>query len=175
MLFRSEWIWEKTTATGWFNAKKMPMKAHENILVFYKKPPVYNYEKTKGHKPMNSYTKRVDVINKSTTYGKVKKDMSGGGETERYPRSVIKFSTDKQKSAIHPTQKPIALFEYLIKTYTNEGETVLDNCIGSGTTAIACLNTNRNYIGFEIDKKYCELANNRIKEFISEKEELTNK
>src|SRR5699024_3441245 len=84
-MLKYEWIWEKTTATGWFNAKKMPMKAHENILVFYKKPPVYNYEKTKGHKPMNSYTKRVDVINKSTTYGKVKKDMSGGGETERYP------------------------------------------------------------------------------------------
>ena len=174
-MLKYEWIWEKTTATGWFNAKKMPMKAHENILVFYKKPPVYNYEKTKGHKPMNSYTKRVDVINKSTTYGKVKKDMSGGGETERYPRSVIKFSTDKQKSTIHPTQKPVALFEYLIKTYTNENETVLDNCMGSGTTAIAAINTNRNYIGFELDKKYCELANNRIKEFISEKEELTNK
>ena len=174
-MLKYEWIWEKTTATGWFNAKKMPMKAHENILVFYKKLPVYNYEKTKGHKPMNSYTKRVDVINKSTTYGKVKKDMSGGGETERYPRSVIKFSTDKQKSTIHPTQKPVALFEYLIKTYTNENETVLDNCMGSGTTAIAAINTNRNYIGFELDKKYCELANNRIKEFISEKEELTNK
>ena len=138
------------------------MKAHENILVFYKKPPVYNYEKTKGHKPMNSYTKRVDVINKSTTYGKVKKDMSGGGDTERYPRSVIKFSTDKQKNSIHPTQKPVALFEYLIKTYTNEGETVLDNCMGSGTTAIAAINTNRNYIGFELDEEYYNLANERI-------------
>ena len=168
-MLKYEWIWEKTTATGWFNAKKMPMKAHENILVFYRKPPIYNYEKTKGHKPMNNYTKKADVINKSTTYGKVKKDMSGGGTTERYPRSVIKFSTDKQKSAIHPTQKPVALFEYLIKTYTNENETVLDNCMGSGTTAIAAINTNRNYIGFELDKKYCELANNRIKEFISEK------
>ena len=174
-MLKYEWIWEKTTATGWFNAKKMPMKAHENILVFYRKPPIYNYEKTKGHKPMNNYTKKVDVINKSTTYGKVKRDMSGGGTTERYPRSVIKFSTDKQKSAIHPTQKPVALFEYLIKTYTNEGETVLDNCMGSGTTAIAAINTNRNYIGFELDEEYCELSNNRIKEFISEKEVLTNK
>src|SRR5699024_8284152 len=100
--------------------------------------------------------------NKSTTYGKVKKDMSGGGETERYPRSVIKFSTDKQKSAIHPTQKPVSLFEYLIKTYTNEGETVLDNCMGSGTTAIAAINTNRNYIGFELDEEYYNLANERI-------------
>ena len=163
-MLKYEWIWEKTTATGWFNAKKMPMKAHENILVFYKKPPVYNYEKTKGHKPTNSYTKRVDVINKSTTYGKVKKDMSGGGETERYPRSVIKFSTDKQKSTIHPTQKPVALFEYLIKTYTNEGETVLDNCMGSGTTAIAAINTNRNYIGFELDEEYYKASLERIEE-----------
>ena len=90
--------------------------------------------------------------------------MSGGGETERYPRSVIKFSTDKQKSAIHPTQKPVALFEYLIKTYTNEGETVLDNCMGSGTTAIAAINTNRNYIGFELDEEYCKASLERIEE-----------
>ncbi|MDK3781146.1 site-specific DNA-methyltransferase [Staphylococcus pseudintermedius] len=161
-MLKYEWIWEKTTATGWFNAKKMPMKAHENILVFYRKPPIYNYEKTKGHKPMNNYTKKADVANKSTTYGKVKKDVSGGGTTERYPRSVIKFSTDKQKSAIHPTQKPVALFEYLIKTYSNEGETVLDNFIGSGTTAVACLNTKRNYIGFELDEEYYEVALKRI-------------
>ena len=88
--------------------------------------------------------------------------MSGGGETERYPRSVIKFSTDKQKSTIHPTQKPVALFEYLIKTYTNENETVLDNCMGSGTTAIACINTNRNYIGFEMDEEYYKASIERI-------------
>src|SRR5699024_7861006 len=167
-MLRYEWIWEKTTATGWFNAKKMPMKAHENILVFYKKPPVYNYEKTKGHKPMNSYTKREDVINKSTTYGKVKKDMSGGGETEKYPRSVIKYSTDKQKRTMHPTQKSVAIFEYLIKKYTNEGETVLDNCIGSGTTVIACNNTNRNYIGIKKEKEYVDIANERINNYMKD-------
>ncbi|MDA2619233.1 site-specific DNA-methyltransferase [Bacillus cereus] len=158
-LFRYEWIWEKTAATGHLNAKKMPMRAHESILVFYKKLPTYNPIKTTGHAPVNSYTKHQDD---GSNYGKTKVGISGGGSTERYPRSVQRFSTDKQKEAIHPTQKPVALFEYLIKTYTNEGETVLDNCIGSGTTAVAALNTNRNFIGFEISKEYCVAANERI-------------
>lgn len=92
---RYEWIWEKTQATGFLNAKKMPMKAHENILVFYKNIPTYNPQKTFGHKPINSYTKRADVQNKTDIYGKVKKDISGGGETDRYPRSVQIFSSDK--------------------------------------------------------------------------------
>ncbi|WP_242270989.1 site-specific DNA-methyltransferase [Bacillus cereus group sp. BfR-BA-01425] len=158
-LFRYEWIWEKTAATGHLNAKKMPMRAHESILVFYKKLPTYNPIKTTGHAPVNSYTKHQDD---GTNYGKTKIGISGGGSTDRYPRSVQRFSTDKQKEAIHPTQKPVALFEYLIKTYTNEGETVLDNCIGSGTTAVAAINTNRNFIGFEISKEYCAAANQRI-------------
>lgn len=159
-LFRYEWIWEKTTATGHLNAKKMPMKAHENIIVFYKKLPTYNPQKTKGHEPVHNYTKYQDD---GTNYGKTQVGISGGGSTERYPRSVQTFSTDKQKEALHPTQKPVALFEYLIKTYTNEGEIVLDNCIGSGTTAIACMNTNRNWIGIEMEEEYVNLANDRIK------------
>ncbi|WP_255258643.1 DNA-methyltransferase [Bacillus cereus] len=158
-LFRYEWIWEKTAATGHLNAKKMPMRAHENILIFYKKLPTYNPMKTTGHAPVNSYTKHQDD---GSNYGKTKIGVSGGGSTERYPRSVQRFATDKQKESIHPTQKPVALFEYLIKTYTNEGETVLDNCIGSGTTAVAAINTNRNFIGFEISKEYCAAANRRI-------------
>ncbi|MDW4537107.1 site-specific DNA-methyltransferase [Bacillus cereus] len=158
-LFRYEWIWEKTAATGHLNAKKMPMRAHESILVFYKKLPTYKPIKTTGHAPVNSYTKHQDD---GTNYGKTKIGISGGGSTERYPRSVQRFSTDKQKEAIHPTQKPVALFEYLIKTYTNEGETVLDNCIGSGITAVAAINTNRNFIGFEISEEYCAAANRRI-------------
>ncbi|PFC85191.1 site-specific DNA-methyltransferase [Bacillus anthracis] len=158
-LFRYEWIWEKTAATGHLNAKKMPMRAHESILVFYKKLPTYNPIKTTGHAPVNSYIKHQDD---GTNYGKTKVGISGGGSTERYPRSVQRFATDKQKEAIHPTQKPVALFEYLIKTYTTEGETVLDNCIGSGTTAVAAINTNRNFIGFEISEEYYTAANQRI-------------
>ncbi|WP_242808173.1 site-specific DNA-methyltransferase [Bacillus sp. N447-1] len=158
-LFRYDWIWEKTLATGHLNAKKMPMRAHESILVFYKKLPTYNPIKTTGHTPVNSYTKHQDD---GSNYGKTKIGISGGGSTERYPRSVQRFSADKQKEAMHPTQKPVALFEYLIKTYTNEGETVLDNCMGSGTTAAAAVNTNRNFIGFEILEEYCAAANERI-------------
>lgn len=160
-LLRYEWIWEKTQATGHLNAKKMPMKAHENILVFYKNLPTYNPQKTAGHKPMNSGTKRV--TQKNNCYGQIENNnLTFGGNTDRYPRSVLQFKSDKQTEYIHPTQKPAGLCEYLIKTYTNENETVLDNCIGSGTTAIACINTNRNFIGFELDTGYFNIANQRI-------------
>ena len=162
-LFKYEWIWEKTSATGHLNAKKMPMKAHENIVVFYKKTPTYNPQKTTGHKRKVSKAEhKIDCI-MTTNYNE--HGFTTYDSTERYPRSVQVFSTDKQKEALHPTQKPVALFEYLIKTYTNEGMTVLDNCMGSGTTAIACMNTNRNYIGFELDNTYYELANKRIEEY----------
>jgi DNA modification methylase len=160
-LLRYEWIWEKTTATGHLNAKKMPMKAHENFLVFYKKLPTYNPQMTTGHRPVNSYTKHQDD---GSNYGKTVIGISGGGSTIRYPRSVQTFKTDKQKVAIHPTQKPVALFEYFIRTYTNEGDIVLDNCIGSGTTAIACMNTNRKFIGFEKDENYYQSCIERIKQ-----------
>lgn len=155
-ILRYEWIWEKNKATGHLNAKKMPMKAHENVLVFYKKLPIYN--------PQGLIKKKEPTIRRGgrgngTNYGKSDKDAIQ--VYENYPRDILKFDMDKATS--HPTQKPIALFEYLIKTYTNEGETVLDNCIGSGTTAIACMNTNRNFIGFELDEGYCNIANERIK------------
>ena len=159
-MLKYEWIWEKTSATGHLNAKKMPMKAHENILVFYKKPPTYNPQKTTGHERKVSTAKHKRNSKNSSNYGE--SSATTYDSTERYPRSVQLFSTDKQKSSLHPTQKPVALFEYLVKTYTNEGDLVLDNCMGSGTTAVACMNTNRNYIGFELDKDYYELANERI-------------
>lgn len=158
-MLKYEWIWEKTTATGHLNAKKMPMKAHENILVFYKKLPTYNPQKTMGHTPVHSYTKHQDD---GSNYGKTKVGISGGGSTERYPRSVQVFKSDKQKVALHPTQKPIDLLQYLIKTYTNENELVLDNCMGSGSTGVACLNTNRKFIGIEKEEKYFNIAKNRI-------------
>jgi len=165
-MLKYEWIYEKPQATGFLNAKKMPLKAHENILVFYKKPPTYNPQKTYGHKPINSYTKKADVQNKTDVYGKVSKDVSGGGETERYPRSVKVFKSDKQKNklngTIHPTQKPLDLIKFLVKTYTNEKDLVLDNVAGSGTTAVACEELNRGYIVIEKEKKYYDIILKRI-------------
>ena len=159
-----EWIWEKTTATGHLNAKKMPMKAHENILVFYDKLPTYNPQKTTGHKPANSYTKHQDD---GSNYGETKVGISGGGQTDRYPRSVQVFKTDKQKISLHPTQKPVALLEYLIKTYTNEGDTVLDFTAGSFSTGVASLNTNRKFIGVEMNEEYFNIAKDRIEKSLN--------
>ena len=167
-MLRYEWIWEKTQATGHLNAKKMPMKAHENILVFYKKLPTYNPIKTIGHNPIHSYTKYIDTQNKTELYGSVSQEISGGGNTDRYPRSIQVFSSDKQKSKLHPTQKPVALLEYLIKTYTNEDNIVLDNTFGSCSTGIACLNSNRNFIGVELDDTYFNTSVNRINTYIKD-------
>lgn len=156
-LFRYEIIWEKPSATGFLNAKKQPLRAHENILVFYKSQPTYNPQKTFGHERKTA--KRKDIG--SEHYGK-QVNIKSYDSTERYPRSVQVFSSDKQKQALHPTQKPVALCEYLIRTYTNEGETVLDNTMGSGTTGVACVNTGRAFIGIEQEQKYFEIAQERI-------------
>lgn len=161
-LFRYEWIWEKTSPTGHLNAKKMPMRAHESVLVFYKKLPTYNPQKTKGHARKASSAAHKRNSKMSTNYRSY--GLTSYDSTERYPRSVQVFPTDKQKEALHPTQKPIALLEYLIRTYTNEGDVVLDNCIGSGSTAVAACNTNRNFIGMELDKGYYEIATLRVQE-----------
>ena len=160
-----EWIWEKTTATGHLNAKKMPMKAHENILVFYDKLPTYNPQKTSGHKPANSYTKHQDD---GSNYGKTKVGVSGGGQTDRYPRSVQVFKTDKQKVSLHPTQKPVSLLEYLINTYSNEGDTVLDFTFGSCSTGVAALNTNRKFLGVEMEENYFDIGASRMEGCLSE-------
>lgn len=161
-LLRYEWIWEKTSATGHLNAKKMPMKAHENILVFYKKLPIYNFIKTKNHKPTNSYRKTIEIQNRANIYGLTKKEVVGGGSTERYPRSVLRFASDKQKSNLHDTQKPIKLIEYMIQTYTNENDLILDNCCGSGTTAVASENLKRKWICIEKEQKYCDVTVKRL-------------
>lgn len=159
-MLKYEWIWEKTNPTGHLNAKKSPMKAHENVLVFYKRQPIYNPIKTTGHKRKTA-TKRHDFTG---TYGKQNFDELPYDSTDRYPRSVLVFPSDKQTSKLHPTQKPVALMEYMIRTYTNEGMTVLDNCMGSGTTGVACVNTGRNFIGIEMDENYFQIAKNRIEE-----------
>ena len=151
-LFRYELIWEKTIATNPFLSKKQPMKKHENILIFYKKQPLYNPQYETG-KP---YTDKGNRQNKRSTQTTMdKKPINNNGY--RYPSSVKKFSNGNN-GAIHPTQKPILLYEYLIKTYTNEGDTVLDNCMGSGTTCLAAKELNRKFIGIEKEPKYYEIA-----------------
>ena len=167
-LLRYEWIWEKTQATGHLNAKKMPMKAHENILVFYKKLPTYNPQMTHGHiRKVSSAKNRGACIERrnntdniySNEYADRVKDYDS---TSRYPRSVITFATDKQTSNLHKTQKPVSLFEYLIKTYSNEGDIILDNVAGSGTTGEVCIKNNRDFILIEKELKYYEVIKKRI-------------
>jgi site-specific DNA-methyltransferase (adenine-specific) len=150
--FRYAWVWEKASATGHLNAKRMPMKLHEDILVFSRAPAPYNPQ---GLVP----------------YGKVTRRGGNGGnfgasgtenlqEFTNYPRSILRFANDPKP--VHPTQKPVALMEYLIRTYTNEGDTVLDNCMGSGTCGVAAANTGRKFIGIERDPGYFAIATNRI-------------
>lgn len=160
-MLKYEWVWEKTNATGHLNAKKCPMKAHENILVFYDRLPTYNPQKTSGHKPVNSFSKKHDSA--GACYGKTA-TSKGGGNTDRYPRSVQLFASDKQKSKLHPTQKPLALMRYMVRTYTNEGDTVLDFCMGSGTTGVACAEERRNFIGIEKDETFYGMARDRIRQ-----------
>lgn len=152
--FRYEWIWEKEQGTGYLNAARIPLKKHENILVFYKKLPTYNPQYTEG-KPYKSYSSE----NNTQNYGK-HKAWTTVNDGRRCPVDILRFTHDKERT--HPTQKPVALCEYLIKTYTNEGETVLDNCMGSGSTGVACVNTGRNFIGIEINDNYFNIAKERI-------------
>ena len=153
-MLRYEWIWKKSKATGHLNAKKMPLKEHENILIFYKNLPRYNAQ--------GLIKKDIPTIrkgrNNGSNYGESSKDAIQ--EYENYPKSVLEFASVGK--TIHPTQKPVALLEYLIKTYTNEGELVLDNCMGSGSTGVACLNTNRKFMGIELDANYYNIAKERI-------------
>ena len=166
-LWRYNLIWQKTTPTGFLNAKKMPLRSHEDIMVFYKKLPTYNPQKTNGHKRKVSLAKHKINCKKTEDYGDHK--FVNYDSTERYPTSILKFKTDKQKCAYHPTQKPVALLEYLIKSYSNEGEIILDNCFGSCSTGVACVNTNRKFIGIENDENYFQVGQCRIKKAIDNK------
>jgi site-specific DNA-methyltransferase (adenine-specific) len=155
---RYEWIWEKTHATGHLNARRAPMKAHENILVFYREQPFYAPIKTIGH-ARKTAIKRGD---RTSVYGVQKFAELAYDSTERFPRSVLNFASDKQRSKLHPTQKPVALCEYLIRTYTQPGAVVLDNCMGSGTTGVACANLERRFIGIENDPAHFATASARL-------------
>lgn len=158
--FRYTLVWQKTTSTGFLNAKKMPLRSHEDIVVFYRALPTYNPQKTSGHtRKVSTAAHKRNSVN-TTNYRA--HGLTTYDSTERYPKSVLTYATDKQKSALHPTQKPVALMEYLIQTYTNLGDTVLDNCMGSGTTGVACRHLGREFIGIEKDPKYFEIAKTRI-------------
>lgn len=154
-MFRYEWIWQKESGTGHLNAKKMPMKEHENILVFYRNLPTYNPIMKQGYKPY-----RCKSGDPSSNYG-IQHSVETINNGERYPTDIIKFSRDKEK--LHPTAKPVELCQYLIRTYTNENDVVLDNCMGSGSTIIAAIRENRQYVGIEKDEHYFEIAKERIK------------
>ena len=160
--FKYKLVWVKSKATNFLNAKKQPLRKHEDICVFYNKQPQYNPQMTEGE----PYDKGVRKNQLTGSYGDFN-PVHVKSEGMRYPTDVVYFKTAESEGKVyHPTQKPVALFEYLIKTYTDEGEIVLDNCIGSGTTAVACLNTNRNFIGFEKEEKYYNIANERIEKYM---------
>ena len=163
--FKHSWVWHKKNAGNILVAKYQPLKTTEDVLVFSKKGKRVNYYPilSYGHTDRSKdkpQKKKTDLFS-GIKSGQFKPGNNKPGDA-RYPKHLIEFSNASRKGVVHPTQKPVPLFEYLIKTYTNEGETVLDNCMGSGTTAIACLNTNRNFIGFELDKEYFDVATKRI-------------
>lgn len=156
--FRYTLVWEKSKSTGYLNSKKMPLVAHEDIVVFYKKLPTYNPQMVNG----TPYDKGK-AIRDTESYGKQTKEIHVKNENGlRFPRSVQYFVTAESEGGFHPTQKPVKLFEWLIKTYSNEGDTVCDITMGSGTTGVAATNTNRNFIGIEMDENYFQIAKNRI-------------
>ena len=159
--FKHEWIWEKERGTGFQVAKYRPMQKHEHVLVFSKGGKRVNYYpiKEKLEKPLKSRSAGT----KSESSPLANRSDYEIIYTDKHPLSILKFSRDN-KNRMHPTQKPVALLEYLIKTYTSDGETVLDNCMGSGSTGVACVNTDRNFIGMELDDKYFEIAKRRISE-----------
>lgn len=172
-MFRYEWIYRKNLGVGFLNAKKMPLKVHENILVFYRKLPTYNPQFTQGKPYVKNYPSR-SLNYKATANGTLDPNFYHVNDGRRYPVDVLKYKIpyaggDGDKS--HPQQKPVDLLEYLIRTYTNEGEVVLDATIGSGSTCVAAVNTGRKFIGFETDKKFFEIAQKRIDEAFAKKEQ----
>lgn len=164
-MLKYEWIWEKHMSTGRLNCNHAPMKAHENILIFSKSAACYVKDKSRAMKYFPQMTEGSPYIVKyrgnSTNYDmKWQRQITTINNGTRYPRDVQKFTHDKDK--YHPTQKPVALLEYLIRTYTEEGDTVLDNVMGSGSTGVAAVNTGRNFIGIELDENYFNIAQKRI-------------
>lgn len=163
--FRHEWVWEKNKGTGHLNCKKSPMRYHESVLVFSSGSMTYNPQMTVGHKPGN-YAKRTTF---TPNYGAQRESDPYGGQTVRYPRSVQKFAilNNDSPERVHPTQKPVDLMSYLVRTYSNEGEAVLDFAMGSGTTGVAAVESGRKFIGVEIDPGYFDAARRRLSEALA--------
>ena len=159
-----EWIWEKPQGTNPMNAKVMPLKSHENILVFYRKKPTYNPQMWYST-PYSGF--KSDTAKIGEVYGKAQSKHRDNPDGSRYPKTVLKF---KQEKGLHPTQKPVALMEYLIETYSTPDDTVLDNTMGSGTTGVACVRCGRNFVGMESDAEYYNLAQERINNAVPVKE-----
>jgi site-specific DNA-methyltransferase (adenine-specific) len=157
-MFKYCMIYKKTKATGFFDAKKRPLNDYEDICVFYKKQPTYNPQMSVAKK---IYKRGFVQRKKSDCYGE-EKNFEQKESGQRYPKRIIEIQNADTSGIKHPTQKPVSLFEYLIMTYTNESDLILDNCIGSGTTAVACIKTKRNFIGIEQDDEYCEIAQRRL-------------
>jgi len=159
-------VWDKVLPSGFLNAKRMPLRGHEDICVFYKRPPTYNPQMIEGtpcHSRGKAVGKSQEDYSNNTNYGKL--DTVGIDKEKgnlKYPKSILSFQKPHPSKTIHPTQKPVECLEWLIKTYTNKGDLILDNCMGSGSTAVGCINTNRNFIGFEMDETYYDLAQQRI-------------
>lgn len=161
--FRYDLVWDKVLISGFLNAKRMPLRRHEHIAVFYKKLPKYCPQFSEGqplHGRGKAYREK-ELINRNYGSFEPTEDIRKGS-TEKYPTSILTFSKAHPSKAEHPTEKPVALLEYLIKTYTYEGDLVLDNCMGSGSTVVACIRTNRRYIGFELNEDHFKTAERRI-------------
>lgn len=164
-MFRYDLIWDKVLTSGFLNAKRMPLRRHEQIAIFYKLLPTYNPQFTQG-KPLHGKGKSyLNKEHKNQNYGKFNQTEDlRKGSTDKYPTSILTFPKPHPSIAKHRTEKSIECLEWLIKTYTNENDTVLDNCMGAGSTGIACKNTNRKFIGIELNKEYYEIAKERLKE-----------
>lgn len=162
-LWRYNLVWDKVLTSGFLNAKRMPLRSHEDICVFYKELPTYNPQMQEGkplHSKGSSYKEKELTNNCYGSLGVTDDDRKGC--TDKYPTSIVRFQKPHPSIAVHPTQKPVALLEYLINTYSNEGDTILDNTMGSGSTMVACVNTKRNGIGIELDDNYFRIAQERV-------------
>ena len=175
-IFKYDWYWRKPRGTGHLNAKKQPLRDVETISVFYKKQCTYNPQFSEGEPYSAAKSGKMARTSNAgaTVYGKFMNGMQFKNDNHgiRYPKQLQEFGV-VERGTLHPTQKPVPLLEYLVKTYTNEGETVLDNCMGSGSTGVACMNTGRHFIGFELDKQYFDIAQKRIEEAENRNSNLT--
>ena len=168
-MHRYNLIWNKVLTSGFLNAGRMPLREHEDIMIFYKKLPTYNPQFTEG-KPLHGMGEKFKKVkNNNNNYNDFNScnnpSANREGDTKKYPKSILTFPRPASSKMLHPTEKPVELLEYLIKTYSNENDVILDNCMGSGSTGVATLNTNRRFIGIELDEKYFNIAKDRLENF----------